>query len=149
MLLLEQLLDLKNGLSSKQLQANRNNDIRKPINKLKGSEKQKIFKNLSIKQPHQPQPKTDFYVWKTDRKEMNMANDKLKRLIEEAKNYTKGNTIEVLAYLSGRLESNYPDISEILYTILEETRKEQTEYELNLINKTIDTTLKIQESKAK
>lgn len=68
MLLLEQLLDLKNGLSSKQLQANRNNDIRKPINKLKGSEKQKIFKNLSIKQPHQPQPKTNFYVWKTERK---------------------------------------------------------------------------------
>lgn len=80
---------------------------------------------------------------------MNMANDKLKRLIEEAKNYTKGNTIEVLAYLSGRLESNYPDISEILYTILEETRKEQIEYELNLINETIDTTLNIQESKAK
>lgn len=68
MLLLEQLLDLKNGLSSKQLQANRNNDIRKPINKLKGSEKQKIFKNLSIKQPHQSQPKTNFYVWKTERK---------------------------------------------------------------------------------
>lgn len=72
-----------------------------------------------------------------------MTSKRIKELIAEAKKNTRGTTTEVTAYLSGRLEHQYPDISKILYTIIEETREEQIEYETDLINKAIDTTLRM------
>lgn len=72
-----------------------------------------------------------------------MTSKQIKELIAEANTHTRGTTIEVTAYLSGRLEHQHPDISKILYTILEETREKQIEYEEDLVNKAIDTTLRM------
>lgn len=72
-----------------------------------------------------------------------MTSKQIKELIAEANTYTRGTTIEVTAYLSGRLKYQHPDMSKILYTILEETREKQIEYEEDLVNKAIDTTLRM------
>lgn len=72
-----------------------------------------------------------------------MTDERLKQLVTDAKNNTRGITRDVLAHLTGRLKKDYPEISKLLQTILEETIEEQLEYEEDLVNKAIDTTLRM------
>lgn len=78
-----------------------------------------------------------------------MTNERLKQLVTDAKNNTRGITRDVMAYLTGRLEVDYPEISKLLQTILEETIEEQIEYEEDLVNKAIDTTLRMRKKENK
>lgn len=78
-----------------------------------------------------------------------MTDERLKQLVTDAKNNTSGITRDVLAYLTGRLKKDYPEISKLLKTILEETIEEQLEYEEDLVNKAIDTTLRMRKKENK
>lgn len=78
-----------------------------------------------------------------------MTDERLKQLVTDAKNNTSGITRDVLAHLTGRLEVDYPEISKLLKTILEETIEEQIEYEEDLVNKAIDTTLRMRKKEKK
>lgn len=68
--------------------------------------------------------------------------DSLNELIAKAQRSTSGITSDVLAYVSGYLESEYSEISRLLFTILEATRDKQLDYESNLVDRAISIALK-------
>lgn len=68
--------------------------------------------------------------------------DSLNELIAKAQRSTSGITSDVLAYVSGYLESEYSEISRLLFTILEATRDRQADYESDLVDRAISIVLK-------
>lgn len=68
--------------------------------------------------------------------------ESLNELIASAQRSTRGITSDVLAYVSGYLESEYPEISRLLFTIIEATRDRQADYESELVDRAISIALK-------
>lgn len=68
--------------------------------------------------------------------------DSLNELMASAQRSTRGTTSDVLAYVSGYLKSEYPEISRLLFTILEATRDRQADYESDLVDRAISIALK-------
>lgn len=75
-------------------------------------------------------------------KEICLTIDSLNELIAKAQCSTRGITSDVLAYVSGYLESEYSEISRLLFTIIEATRDRQADYESELVDRAISIALK-------
>lgn len=68
--------------------------------------------------------------------------ESLNELIASAQRSTRGITSDVLAFVSGYLKSEYPEISRLLFTILEATSGKQADYESDLVDRAISIALK-------